>query len=396
MALTLLIGYKPCSSPQAAVKVNGYRSERFTLERGCRQGCSLSPLLFALCIEPLAQLIRDDDNIKGIVIEGEEHKISLYADDVLLYLTEPTLTIPCLKELINKCGYYSGYKVNADKTEAMDINTRSPQCIKSQSGFKWPAQGIKYLGIYIPPSLQNLYDVNYGKLLQCINNDLERWSMLPLSLLGRVESIHMNVLPRLLYLFQMLPVEIPKSSFDHLDKIISKFVWQGKRPRIRLKSLQLSKSDGGLKLPHFKYYFWAAQMRPLIMWMQNAINTRWLNIEKSMCSDPLQILPFVDANVKAMADWTKTTLKIWNKIKIAFGLPKLISPLTSISFLKSFTPNKLDTSFKRWSDHGFIYIQQLIEVSNLKTFEQLKNEFDLPRTDFFRYLQLRTFLTTQT
>ncbi len=52
------------SSPQAAVRVNGYRSERFTLQQGCRQGCSLSPLLFAISIEPLAQLIRDDNNIK--------------------------------------------------------------------------------------------------------------------------------------------------------------------------------------------------------------------------------------------------------------------------------------------------------------------------------------------
>ncbi|KAG7520476.1 hypothetical protein JOB18_030125 [Solea senegalensis] len=42
------------SSPQAAVRVNGYRSERFTLQQGCRQGCSLSPLLFAISIEPLA------------------------------------------------------------------------------------------------------------------------------------------------------------------------------------------------------------------------------------------------------------------------------------------------------------------------------------------------------
>lgn len=88
------------TNPLASVRVNGCRSERFTLERGCRQGCPLSPLLFDISIEPLAQLIREDSAIKGIVIGGEEHKLSLYADDVLLFLTEPETTIPYLKKLI--------------------------------------------------------------------------------------------------------------------------------------------------------------------------------------------------------------------------------------------------------------------------------------------------------
>lgn len=261
------------SNPQAAVRVNGYRSERFTLERGCRQGCPLSPLLFDISIEPLAQLIRDDNNIKGLTINDEVHKVSLYADDVLLYLSEPATTIPHLKNLISTYGYFSGYKVNVDKTMAMAIGGRIPQSIRLESGFKWPEDGIRYLGIQIPLSLGKLYDVNYKSVIQNISKDLDRWSMLPLSLLGRVESVRMNVLPRLLYPFQMLPIDVPKATFDKLDKLISKFIWQGRRPRIRLKTLQLSKSCGGLKLPNLRYYFWAAQLKPLTVWIQDSGST---------------------------------------------------------------------------------------------------------------------------
>lgn len=175
--------------------------------------------------------------------------------------------------------------------------------------------------------------------------------------------------------------------------MISKFIWQNKRPRIKLKTLQLSKSDGGLKLPNLKYYFWASQMKPLITWIQNDTQTRWLNIEKNLSPDPLQTLPFLEGSVKGLAQWTMTTLKVWRKIMSAFGLPKL-SPLASIGFVKSFIPNNLDSGFRKWANHRLVYLHQLLEGNNLKSFEQIKNDFNLDRTDFFRYLQLRTFLTT--
>ena len=243
------------SNPQASVKVNGSSSQAFTLERGCRQGCSLSPLLFAICIEPLAQLIRDDKNIKGIRIGEEEHKISLYADDVLLYLSDPITTIPHLKNITDKFGFYSGYTINIDKTEAMDISCKISQSVKSQSGFKWPKNGIKYLGIFIPQALQQLYSFNYDKIIKSIKSDLERWISLPISLIGRIESVRMNVLPKMLYLFQMLPIKIPKNTFNLLNRLIARFICQGKRPRIRLKTLQLSKSSGGLGLPTWSTTF---------------------------------------------------------------------------------------------------------------------------------------------
>lgn len=104
------------------------------MEWGCRQGCPLSPLLFAISIDPLAHLIRDDSNIKGITIIREEHKLSLYADDVLLFLTEATRTTLYLKELLIRYRYYSSYKVNMDKTKAMDISGQIPKSVKVKSG----------------------------------------------------------------------------------------------------------------------------------------------------------------------------------------------------------------------------------------------------------------------
>lgn len=83
-------------SPNARIKINGTLSNTVNLERGCRQGRPLSLKLFALFIEPLAQAIREEKDITGILIETTEHKICLYADDILMTLNDPKISVPKL------------------------------------------------------------------------------------------------------------------------------------------------------------------------------------------------------------------------------------------------------------------------------------------------------------
>ena len=80
--------------PRASVNTNGMRSQFFTLERGTRQGCPMSPLLFALAIEPLSLALKQYNAGQGIVRYGSEHILSLYADDLLLFASNPVITIP--------------------------------------------------------------------------------------------------------------------------------------------------------------------------------------------------------------------------------------------------------------------------------------------------------------
>ena len=70
----------------SSVYINGYLSERFSISRGCRQGDPLSPYLFLLCAEILAVMLRQNNHIKGIDIEGNIRKITQYADDTTLFL----------------------------------------------------------------------------------------------------------------------------------------------------------------------------------------------------------------------------------------------------------------------------------------------------------------------
>lgn len=89
------------TSPQAMVMANGLTSPRFTLGHGTRQGCPLSPLLFSIAIEPLAEAIRTHPQVNGINNGKMEHVISLYTDDILLFLGKPRQSIPAVQETIN-------------------------------------------------------------------------------------------------------------------------------------------------------------------------------------------------------------------------------------------------------------------------------------------------------
>ena len=88
--------------PTANIILNGEKLKAFPLKSGTRQGCPLSPLLFNIVLEVLASAIRAEKEIKGIQIGKEEVKLSLFADDIILYIENPKDSTRKLLELINK------------------------------------------------------------------------------------------------------------------------------------------------------------------------------------------------------------------------------------------------------------------------------------------------------
>ena len=86
----------------ANIILNGKKLKAFSLKSGTRQGCPLSPLLFNIVLEVLATAVREEKEIKGIQIGKEEVKLSLFADDMILYTQNPKDTTRKLLELTNE------------------------------------------------------------------------------------------------------------------------------------------------------------------------------------------------------------------------------------------------------------------------------------------------------
>ena len=119
-------------------------------------------------MELLATGIREETEIKRIQIGKEEVKLSLFADDMILYKENPKDATRKLLELINEFGKVAGYKINAQKSLAFlyTNDEESEREIKETLSFIIATKRIKYLGINLPKETKDLYAENYKTLMK--------------------------------------------------------------------------------------------------------------------------------------------------------------------------------------------------------------------------------------
>ena len=132
-----------CDKPTASIILNGEKLKAFPLKSRTRQACPLSPLLFNIVLEVLATEIRAGKEIKGIQTGKEEMKLSLFADDMILYIENPKDSTRKLLELINKYSKVAGYKINTQKSLDSYTLTMRKQKEKLRKQFHSPLQQKK-------------------------------------------------------------------------------------------------------------------------------------------------------------------------------------------------------------------------------------------------------------
>ena len=384
------------ASPKAKVVTNNQISPSFHLTRSARQGCPLSPALFILAIEPLAELIRMDPDIKGFTVNQEEYKINLFADDVLVYLTNPFYSLRKLSFRLEEYGKVSGYKVNWDKSEILPFTEGDYTQCRSLTHFRWPTNGIKYLGIRVDNNIMNLYKLNYLPLLRKIQEDLDKWMMLPITLIGRVNAVKMNIFPRLQYLFQMLPIKLPQKFFKELNKSVRKFLWKGKMSRISLEKLTWKFNLGGLQLPNFKNYYKANQLSFIASFFSE-IKPAWIKIELHKLGEkvPEEFIYKWDSKWMRGKDESfilKHLIELWNATNMDDQTKKSLLAKRSLfqNRLVPFTMN--NQILNNWFQKGIKHIEDCFQGSKLMSFDQLKHKYKISNNTFFCYLQLRAYL----
>uniref|UniRef100_A0A670I1C2 Reverse transcriptase domain-containing protein n=1 Tax=Podarcis muralis TaxID=64176 RepID=A0A670I1C2_PODMU len=164
------------SEQKAKLIVNNVVTEEFHIEKGTRQGCPLSPLLFISVLEVLLNMIRKDRQVQGIRVGAKQYKLKAFADDLVLTLQEPESSTKRVLELIQEFGRVAGFKLNKQKTKVLAKNLTSSETDGFQKETELSVvKKVKYLGVYLSAKNLNLFKDNYEKCWTEIKKDLEIW-----------------------------------------------------------------------------------------------------------------------------------------------------------------------------------------------------------------------------
>jgi hypothetical protein len=142
------------SKPIANIKLNGEKLEEIPLKSGTRQGFPLSPYLYHIVLEVLARSLRQQKEIKWIQIGNEEVKISLFADDMIVYISDRKNSTRELLSLINSFNEVAGYKINSSKSMAF-LYTKDKQAEKETRETTSPfhsTRALRYLASGVSPN----------------------------------------------------------------------------------------------------------------------------------------------------------------------------------------------------------------------------------------------------
>lgn len=234
---------------------------------------------------------------------------------------------------------------------------------------------------------------NYTPLTFKIKSDLLKWSSLPLSLLGRINVIRMNVLPRFNFLFQMLPCFLSVDFFKSINSRILRFIWNNKKPRISLMTLMKPESMGGLGLPNLQHYFWAAQLRNLVSWSMERQESMWVQME----AKPFEPLPLISLlfinHFEKIKNMDKSfsvfnTLQIWKDCRNKCGITSCTSIYSPIYQNPDLNIKTTMINIGEWTNSGVIQFKDLLNLNmQLKLFIDLRVEYNIPNQHFFKYLQ---------
>jgi len=261
--------YKEISS---CIYNNATTSSYFTIHRGVRQGDPLSPYLFIIAVEILAYAIKENKNITGIDIKCREIKLTQYADDLTLTLSDIKSVNETL-HVLKLFGECSGLKINKDKTEAMLLGPWQNRHNLPRN-IKWTNGPIKYLGIYISAKPNEIVMLNFQSKLEALLRQLHWWKARDLSLKGKVLIVKALGISKFQYLASL--ITIPQDIVKQVNTLIYNFIWNGNTDKVKRIIFEQEYKKGGYNMTNLNEMIISSS----VMWVKKYLDNtdrEWKN-----------------------------------------------------------------------------------------------------------------------
>jgi exonuclease III len=375
---------------EACVTNNGYSSPFFVLERGVRQGCPLSAYLFIMVVELLANKIRNTKEIKGIKIGQIEIKIIQMADDTTVFV-EDLQSLRIVLDIIELFHLFAGLKLNKTKTEAMWLG-KWKNLNDKPLGLKWVSE-VHSLGIFFSYDTDYVVQKNFTDKSKSFKRILDLWSQRDLSLLGKIAILKSLAFSMITY--QCCSLNVPDSFMETINDIAYKFLWSGKKDKIKRMTIIANYKNGGLKMLDLKAFIIAQR----IMWVKRlskSSSASWKAFPEYVMNAIVGLDSFktqldTSKNTHNITPFYWTIIKSWNILQEidknnidAYDIRR--QWLWMNKFIKV---NKKEIKWKMWSDKGIQIIHDLIDSQgNFKTIANLEEQYGL-KCDFLKYNSLK-------
>ena len=274
---------------QCCVRNAGFISSPFKMERGVRQGCPISPILFILTSELFAANVRGDPTIKGLVIPfyNRPVKIRQYADDTTLFLRD----LIDFREILSKIklfAQFSGLELNKKKSYAIRFG---PDNLEGTSvhGIKF-VHTVKLLGvIFSSKEDARFIEENYSGKIKKLQNLCALWSRRTLSLIGKITILKAFGISQFVHIIQSIGMD-PKQ-ITIINTILFRFIWKKRddnlrtTERVKRKTMYNQRERGGLCMTNLECF----QTSFLLGWAELLINTEYAEW-KAIALDALKLV----------------------------------------------------------------------------------------------------------
>ena len=366
-------------NPMFKVKNNGWLSGTCEMKRGIRQGCSLSALLFTIVIEILAIMVRSADNISGIIMNDNEHKIIQYADDATLCIRDLE-SIPAAIELINRFSSFAGPKLNIHKTKGIWLGTFKDLGHRVFCDITWTGNPVKFLGIYIGHNREKCYALNWSRRLDKIAKSIQQLKCRKLTLYGKIQAIKSYIISKIVYPSSVLIV--PTEVKEKIRSMYYFYIW-GKRDRVKRSTMVNSKSEGGVNMVDFDNFFLslkASFVPKIISKVGKWTDYFYFKLEQlNLSADYLWKTTFKTADsfpiIKKLSAFYLQVILAYNKCKSIKPLEKLNKHEIAEQPIWGnhlFRTRNTCLYLKNWVNSNFLYIKDIITKNgNVKSDNEL-------------------------
>ena len=332
-------------------------------------------------------------NIKGIVINDKEHKLSQYADDTLFLLDGTSKSLNAMLDVLYEYAQFSGLKVNLEKTHAVwiGVNKYSTASIKTRWKLSWGKTDFKLLGINFHIELDQMKKINFKEKIQKIRSLIKLWNRRYLTPLGKITVIKTLLLPILNHLF----ISIPNPSEQIIKELNNIyffiFLWDGPA-KIKQNVVVKQYCEGGLRMINLKAFINSMKLT----WLRRVIlsNGPW----QSIVNDTINLNKLlVFGSCYAIDVQNKIKNKFWIDVLRAYSdVLQLSGENTEYYILSSpivynntITIGSKPIYIKEWDQKGVKNINDLVhENGDFLTQDEFEHTFNI-KTNFVQYLGLK-------